>query len=678
MKTPRFTLTLTVGLLLLVFSGLQAGTGLSGEISGRVTDAVTGDPVAGAWVAVSETNVGAETDSLGYFTIDNLAPGIYTLIVTHPEYGTFRGMAPKRVKVADGTTAVADVQLTRVDKDESMRGSSQPADITANEPLSEIAKTQLYDAARLQRREKKTAETLSQKSATDEHEISTRIGRIGMPLPLPPVPRTKVSFEEEDYLPGYGLLPPFNMFFQDYGTNRFVETRHDRFSTFAVDVDDASYTLIRRYLREGNLPPQEAVRIEEFINHFDYGYNNPSGDIFRVFTELTDSPFDRNLSILKVGIKGRESDRAERRPLRLTLVVDVSGSMGYDNRMALVKRSLEILVGQLRSSDQVGIVAYGSRAYTVLDPVPANQRHQIFRAINSLHPGGSTFAEAGLRQGFQMANRQYAGGHDNVIMLCSDGVANVGRTSPEAIMAEIGRFARKGISLSTFGFGMGNYNDVLLEQLAQKGDGRYAYINNDDEARKAMAEDFLANTQMLARDVKIQVAFDPKVVKAYRLIGYENRDVADHRFRDNRQDGGEVGAGHEITAIYELAMKGRKRDRDVASVHVRWKTSDERRVFEVDHKVRRGKAFQNFEQSRPELRLAIVAGRFAEMLKGTVYANDTSFRDLLRIAEPLRHQLPSDEIEELLELIRLAQGFSSYHSDWREDVPYGYNSNYKR
>ncbi|MCP4593402.1 MAG: DUF3520 domain-containing protein, partial [bacterium] len=169
-------------------------------------------------------------------------------------------------------------------------------------------------------------------------------------------------------------------------------------------------------------------------------------------------------------------------------------------------------------------------------------------------------------------------------------------------------------------------------------------------------EDFLANTQMLARDVKIQVAFDPKVVKSYRLIGYENRDVADHRFRDNRQDGGEVGAGHEITALYELVMTGKRKKGDIATVHVRWKDPAERRVSEMDHKARRNKGRRGFDGSRPELRLAVVAGRFAELLKGTVYAGETSYRDLLQVAEPLRHQLPSEETDELLELIRLAQG----------------------
>jgi len=678
MKSVKLLLVVVFGLILSAVSGLEAGTGQTGQISGCLTDAETGAPVAGAWVAIAETNVGALTDSLGCFTIDNLAPGVYNLIVTHQQYGTIRGLAHMRVKVAEGSTSTADLHLSRAGQDQSVSDLALSIDVTGAEPLSEEGKTRLLDEARLQRRERQTAETLSQEAGRVDHEESDAAKRIGVPLPpSPPEHRVIIDTEGNDYVPSLSL-PPYDMYFRDYGTNRFVDTRRDRFSTFAIDVDDASYTLIRRYLQEGNLPPDEAVRIEEFINHFDYGYKNPSGDIFRIFTELTDSPFDQNLRVLKIGIKGLESDRRERLPLRLTMVVDVSGSMGYDNRMELVKRSLRLFVRQLGPQDQVGIVAYGSQAFTVLEPVSAGQRDRIFRALDRLHPGGSTFAEAGLRQGYEMANRQYRSGFNNVIMLCSDGVANVGRTSPDAIMAEIGRFARKGLSLSTFGFGMGNYNDVLLEQLAQKGDGRYAYINDDQEAHKALVEDFLTNTQMLARDVKIQVAFDPKVVKAYRLIGYENRDVADHRFRDNRQDGGEVGAGHEITALYELDMTGKTRRDEIGTVHVRWKDADESHVNEVTHEIQLRRDFAAFDRSRPELRLAIAAGRFAEILKGTVYANETTYSGLRRIAEPLRYQLPSEETNELLDLIRVAEGLSSYHTGWREDVPYGYNSNYKR
>lgn len=675
MKSVRLLITAVAALVTLAATAPKAGTGELGEISGRVTDARTGAPVTGAWVAVVETNVGAETDSLGYYHIENLAPGVYTLVVTHSRYGTVRGLAHMKVKIADGTQATANLQLMPAAGEEAEHDLSQSADITGNEPMSEAGKLQLYDEVRRQSRERIKAET-SVGLPTEGYAGGTNsIRKVGLPTPPPGVPQPTLY---NDYEQQYGSLPPFDMYFRDYGTNRFVDTRNDRFSTFAADVDDASYTLVRRYLQEGNVPPEEAVRIEEFINHFDYGYNNPSGDVFRIFTELTDSPFDNQKTVLKIGIKGRESDRRERNPLRLTLVVDVSGSMGYDNRMELVKRSLKMLVGQLDSRDRVGMIAYGSSAYVVLEPIPAGNTDLFYRALNRLRPGGSTFAEAGLRLGYEMANRQYAKGCDNMIVLCSDGVANVGRTSPEAIMAEIGRFARKGLSLSTFGFGMGNYNDVLLEQLAQKGDGRYAYINNDAEAHKAVVQDFLSNTEMLARDVKIQVEFDPSIVRSYRLIGYENRDVADYRFRDNSQDGGEIGAGHEVTALYELVLTGRAKRSDLATVHVRWKNPNETRVSEVAHEVSFKQDRQRFDKSRPELRLAIVAGRFAEILKGTVYANETSYRDLLRLAEPIRRELPSEETDELIDLIRLAQGLSCYHTDVREDGPYGYNSNYKR
>ncbi|MCX6834878.1 MAG: von Willebrand factor type A domain-containing protein, partial [candidate division Zixibacteria bacterium] len=372
----------------------------------------------------------------------------------------------------------------------------------------------------------------------------------------------------QSYIPDYRWTPQ-DMFFQDYGTNSFVDTRRDRFSTFALDVDDASFNVARRYLLDGMMPPPDAVRVEDFINHFNYNYNVPADETFRVFTEITNSPFESDKHIMRVAVKGREIDRYDRRPMNITLVIDVSGSMAQGNRFDLVRESIRILVRQLNGQDRVGVVTYGSKASVALKPISADQQREIFRTVERLTPGGSTYAEAGIRLGYEMANQQFVNGHNNVVILCSDGVANVGQTSPDAIMADVSRFARRGLSMSTFGYGMGNYNDVLLEQLAQKGNGQYAYINDMTEIQKVFVDEFVSTLQALARDVKIQVEFDPETVRAYRLLGYENRDVADHRFRDNRQDGGEVGAGSEVTAVYELELVRQSRQGKIATVSVR-------------------------------------------------------------------------------------------------------------
>ncbi|PWB73004.1 VWA domain-containing protein, partial [candidate division GN15 bacterium] len=463
-----------------------------------------------------------------------------------------------------------------------------------------------------------------------------------------------------------------DMFFRDYGTNQFVQTSRDRFSTFALDVDDASYNLARQYLLDGHMPPEEAIRVEEFVNHFDYGYATPSDGRFRIFTEVTSSPFDRRTYFMKIGVKAKEITEERRKPLNLTLVLDVSGSMGYDNRMVLVKQSLDLLLKQLDGGDRVAIVAYGSNAFVVLEPTSGDQMRRIERAIDRLSPDGSTFAEAGLKLGFQMANRMLDPGCSNVVILCSDGVANVGKTSPDAIMREIKRFAGQGITLSTFGFGMGNYNDVLLERLAQQGNGRYAYINDLDQAKETFLENIVGVLQVVARDVKVQVEFNPATVSSYRLLGYENRAVPDQKFRDNRQDGGEVGSGHEVTALYELTLPRSANSDNLATVFVRWKNPNETRVTEVSRLVSREQSSVRFAGARPELRLAIVAAKFAELLKQTNYSESLNFHELASMAQAVDRQLHTEQTRELVAVIERADNLSGYFGDYRRN-----DSNYE-
>ncbi|MFZ1684490.1 MAG: YfbK domain-containing protein, partial [Candidatus Zixiibacteriota bacterium] len=285
----------------------------------------------------------------------------------------------------------------------------------------------------------------------------------------------------------------------------------------------------------------------------------------------------------------------------------------------------------------------------------------------SLYPGGSTFAEAGLRLGYQVANQQFTPGANNIVILLSDGVANVGRTSPEAIMREINQFARKGLTLSTFGFGMGNYNDVLLEQLAKQGNGSYAYIDNDEQGQKLFAGQLVSTMQLLARDVKIQVEFNPSTVSSYRLIGYENRAVADNKFRDNKQDGGEIKAGHEVTALYELILSRRGRESRLATINVRWTNLAQEEVTEVSQDVVMPRHITSFAGARPQFRLAVAATRFAELLKGTEFT-DGCFAGVLQIARRASSEKPSEQTRELCSLIERAQSMTnSFGRDYEED-----------
>src|SRR5215211_17714 len=359
--------------------------------------------------------------------------------------------------------------------------------------------------------------------------------------------------------PSHPLPPsnrePYDMFFQDYGVNPSIDTEDDNLSTFALDVDTGSYTIMRNYLSEGNLPPSESVRVEEYVNYFDQGYPSPPAhQAFGIYLDGAPSPFTQTerYQMLRVGIQGYQVPVEERKDASLTFVIDVSGSMDMDNRLGLVKRSLEILVEQLRPRDRVSIVVYGSDARVILEPTSGSDKGRILEAIYSLHPEGATNAEAGIRLGYQMAMYAYKTEAINRVILCSDGVANVGMTGPDAILEEVRHYVEDGqyrVTLTTIGFGMDNYNDVLMEQLADNGDGFYAYVDDMRESRRLFIDQITGTLQTIAMDAKIQVDFNPEVVMRYRLVGFENRALADDEFRDNSVDAGVIGAGHRVPAL---------------------------------------------------------------------------------------------------------------------------------
>lgn len=426
--------------------------------------------------------------------------------------------------------------------------------------------------------------------------------------------------------------------FKSAGTNPFVETGTDRLSTFGLDVDTASYTVARRYLSDGNLPEPASVRVEEWVNYFDYGDLPPTRGDFAIRAEGAPSPFSPERRLLRFNIRARQVKAENRRPAVLTFVVDVSGSMDEENRLGLVKKSLNLLLDELRPTDQVGLVVYGSEARLLLEP--SNDREVVKQAIERLVPEGSTNAEAGLQMGYDVAGRNFKMNSVNRIILCSDGVANVGHTGPQAILGRIGREARRGIELTTLGFGMGNYNDHLMEQLADKGDGRYAYIDGIDEAKRVLVEELTGTLQTIAKNAKVQVDFNPAAVSRYRLLGYENRAIADERFRDETVDAGEIGAGHSVTALYELEMKpGAGEGQTIATLHLRYRVPEIGNTTETVRKVTSADFAPTWEESSLSFRLASLVAQLAETLKGTSWARDTDLNDLARRVREVSQQV---------------------------------------
>ncbi|MBL6980538.1 MAG: von Willebrand factor type A domain-containing protein [Anaerolineales bacterium] len=454
-----------------------------------------------------------------------------------------------------------------------------------------------------------------------------------------------------------------DMFFENYGINPFIDTEDDHYSTFALDVDTGSYSLARSYLNRGVITDKDAIRVEEFVNYFKQGYSYPSErETFTIHLDGGPAPFTENnrYQMLRVGVQGYAVDPEDRKDVSLTFVIDVSGSMNMENRLELVKRALELLVEQLGPRDQVSIVVYGSTAHTILEPTRGSEYGTIMEAIRALQPEGSTNAEAGLRVGYEQALRAFNPHGINRVILCSDGVANVGNTGAESIWEQISAYASEGITLTTIGFGMGNYNDVLMEQLADNGDGFYAYVDTLKEAENLFVENLTSTLQAIAMDAKIQVEFNPEVVARYRLVGFENRAIADESFRDDRVDAGEIGAGHSVTALYEIKLQEGAQGR-IASVFLRWENPDTHRVEEINQNITVDNLADSFHKASPYFQWAVIVAEFAEILRESYWAQDSSLADILEEAQWVSWYLDENsDTHEFIEMVRQAQMLVEY------------------
>ncbi|GAB4152098.1 MAG: hypothetical protein Fur005_01850 [Roseiflexaceae bacterium] len=429
----------------------------------------------------------------------------------------------------------------------------------------------------------------------------------------------------------------------------FTSTAQDHLSTFAMDVDTASYSFARAIIQNGGVPNPSSVRIEEFVNSFRYRYTPPSDQTFAIHMDSAVAPYGRpGTQIVRVGIQGRVIEAAQRQPAQLTFVIDVSGSMQEPNRLPLVKESLKILLDQLRPDDKVAVVVYGSNARIALEPTSLDQKQQILDAINTLGDEGSTNVEAGLQVAYQLASKRFLRGASNRIILCSDGVANVGNTGPEAILSSIRQYADQGIYLTTVGFGM-DYNDPLMEQLANDGNGNYAYVDTIKAAERVFAESLTGTIQVIARDAKVQVDFNPAVVAEYRLLGYENRAVADSDFRNDQVDAGEIGAGHAVTALYEVRLNEQAQG-NALTVQLRW-AAPQGEVRELSQSINSTAFGGSFEQSPTNMQLAVTVAAFAAKLRNDPAA--PTFTQILGMLTGIEAQFANDpDIAELHQLIQ--------------------------
>lgn len=448
-------------------------------------------------------------------------------------------------------------------------------------------------------------------------------------------------------------------------------------STFSVDVDTGSYSNVRRILESGQLPPQDAVRVEELINYFDYGYARPTDREvpFSVTTELARTPWNDDSVLLQIGIKGYDIERTERPPANLVFLVDVSGSMAPDNKLPLVVRSLKMLVDQLTAADRISLVVYAGAAGTVLEPTPGSEKAKIRAALDHLAAGGSTAGAAGLELAYQLAETARIDGGVNRVLLATDGDFNVGVAGVDALRELVAAKRRSGITLTTLGFGVGNYQEAQMEQMADVGNGNYAYIDGLSEARKVLVNEMSSTLFTIAQDVKVQVEFNPALVAQYRLIGYENRLLKREDFNNDMVDAGDIGAGHTITALYEIVAAGGRTSVDplrygragtprpaaatgeFAFLKLRYKLPGEDRSRLLEMPLTAGRlAMAKSAQPSADLRFAAAVAAFGQILRGGEHTGSFGYGDVLDLARGARGDDPLGYRAGFITLVDLAKG----------------------
>ena len=446
-------------------------------------------------------------------------------------------------------------------------------------------------------------------------------------------------------------------------------------STFSIDVDTGAYANVRRFLMSGQLPPKDAVRVEEMINYFTYDYPAPvdSAQPFRVTTAVERTPWNAETYLLHVGIKGYTPPIGERPPANLVFLVDVSGSMANPDKLPLLKSGMKLLADQMRDDDKVSIVVYAGAAGLVLEPTSGKDKAKIKAALDNLEAGGSTAGGAGLQLAYATAKQGMIEGGINRVILATDGDFNVGTSDPEQLKAMIEDARESDVSLTTLGFGEGNYNDALMEQIADVGNGNYGYVDSIKEAKRLLIDQLSGTIQTIAKDVKIQIEFNDDVVAEYRLIGYENRALNREDFNNDQKDAGEIGAGHTVTAIYEIALKGSKGLRvdplrygngsegqpdpkvsEFAFLRLRYKApdGDVSKLIETPLSVA---ALQNPGEAPSDARFAVAVAAFGQKLRGGDYLGEFGFDQIAETARSARGVDEDGYRAEFIELVEIAK-----------------------
>lgn len=498
---------------------------------------------------------------------------------------------------------------------------------------------------------------------------------------------TSIHMNKAKAAPGGGLYAPapiMNSIAADYNTeeystfeeNVFHETKKDALTTFSIDVDRAAYSNMRRMINNGQLPPKDAIRIEEMINYFDYSYEQPTGkDPVSFQTEISDSPWNKGLKLLHIGLQAKKIPTDNLPASNLVFLIDVSGSMGDYNKLPLLKQGFKLLVDQLRPKDHVAIVVYAGAAGMVLPSTSGNEKTKIKEALENLQAGGSTAGGEGIKLAYKIAAENFIKGGNNRVILATDGDFNIGTSSESDLKTLIENKRESGVYLSVLGFGMGNYKDNKMETLADKGNGNYAYIDDLQEAQKEFVTEFGGTLFTVAKDVKLQLEFNPKYVKAYRLIGYENRKLNNEDFNDDKKDAGEMGSGHTVTAIYEIVPAGVEsqylgkvdplkyqenknltnvgNSNEVLTIKLRYKLPDENTSKLIEQAVY--DKHTSFDKTSDDFRLAASIAEFGLLVRQSNFKGNANYEHIIATAKSAKGNDEEGYRAEFIKLVKMAQ-----------------------
>lgn len=538
------------------------------------------------------------------------------------------------------------------------------------DPSLPVAGSGINELAKIPRLEQSASSLDFYSSRDTERKISERASSLQAKSP---------SFAEHRQFNTVQAEEPVNRDqFADLQENGVILVSEQAQSTFSIDVDTGSYSLVRKYLSQGQLPPANAVRSEELINYFKYHFARPqqAEHPFAISTELSRTPWNKNTHLLQIGVQGYEKPASSRPAANLVFLIDVSGSMQDADKLPLLKNAFRLLVKQLTADDRITLVVYAGASGLVLEPTPGDHQADILNALDQLAAGGSTHGSAGIKLAYAMAQQSFIKQGINRVILATDGDFNVGTVNHEALLNLVERNKRNGIALTTLGFGSGNYNDQLMEQLADHGDGNYAYIDNLNEARKVLVEQMDATLETIARDVKIQIEWNPDMVYEYRLIGYENRLLNREDFNNDKVDAGDIGAGHTVTALYEITLNQSAEKRiqplryqdhsnaheninELAVINIRYKKPHQDSSQLISQVVQRHQIQNEISAASDDLRFAAAVAAYAEQLRGGDHLQQFGYQQILDLARSARGVDEGGHRSAFLSLVALAQSLDS-------------------